>query len=296
MKSPLGRVGTKRELLNVQKAFFEIITRPLGASDSMARDKRVAQMIEDGARLTSHERLQLYAQQYWWRVLDSLNDDFPGVRKVVGDRRFAQLLVRYLTRFKSQSFTLRYLGSRMESFVRRDRKLPQKLRALAADVAALEWAQMEVFEASELEPLSAAEMTDPDFGTFQLVTQSYIRLLALKHAADDWVSAGRDDFLRDATSNVRLHGRAKVARGEGAARRTATTYLAVYRLDNRIRFRRLTAAMYHFLLEFQRGGRLELVLRRVMKAYPKLDPAEVGPAFREFSSLGWICRKEGKTR
>src|SRR5208283_5757635 len=90
-------------------------------------------------RLTSFERLEIYNRQYWFRVLDAFSDDFPGLRAVLGDRRFDALAKHYLTDCPSRSFTMRDLGSRLESWLRRHpRYAPGRLK-LAVDMVRLEW-------------------------------------------------------------------------------------------------------------------------------------------------------------
>src|SRR5262249_33147020 len=73
-----------------------------------------ARYIKPNDRLTSFERLEIYNRQYWWRVLASMTEDFPGLRAVLGERRFEDMCRAYLTACPSQSFTLRNLGARLE--------------------------------------------------------------------------------------------------------------------------------------------------------------------------------------
>ena len=44
--------------------------------------------IKPNDRLTSFERLEIYNRVYWFRVLDCLYDDYPGLRAVLGERKF----------------------------------------------------------------------------------------------------------------------------------------------------------------------------------------------------------------
>ena len=74
--------------------------------------------IKPNDRLTSFERLEIYNRVYWFRVLDCLYDDYPGLRAVLGEERFMKLITAYLAKYPSASFTLRNLGSRLEKFIR----------------------------------------------------------------------------------------------------------------------------------------------------------------------------------
>ena len=66
--------------------------------------KEAAAFIRPNDRLTSFERLEIYNRQYWWRVLASLGEDFPGLRAVLGERRFDAMSKAYLSDCPSQVF------------------------------------------------------------------------------------------------------------------------------------------------------------------------------------------------
>jgi hypothetical protein len=97
-------------LLELQKRMANAIFQPLTGSDRIA-PKTDAGFIKPNDRLTAVERLEIYGRSYWFRVLDSLYDDFPGLRAVLGQRVFHQLSRAYLADCPSQSFTLRNLVS-----------------------------------------------------------------------------------------------------------------------------------------------------------------------------------------
>ena len=50
-----------------------------------------ASFIKPNDRLTSLERLEIYNKQYWFRLLDCLYDDYPGLRAILGQSRFRRL-------------------------------------------------------------------------------------------------------------------------------------------------------------------------------------------------------------
>ena len=64
-------------LLDVQRRMAHAMMQPLTASDRIA-PKTDAEFIKPNDRLSSTERLEIYSRSYWFRVLDSLYDDFPG--------------------------------------------------------------------------------------------------------------------------------------------------------------------------------------------------------------------------
>lgn len=146
---------------------------PLTPSDRMRRigpDGRslahtAKEIIKPNDRLTAFERLEIYNRQYWFRILDGLSDDFPGLRAVLGDRRFNKLSQHYLTDCPSRSFTMRDLGSRLENWLaKRPQYAPGRLQ-LALDMVRLEWAEIEAFDAAFETPLTATDLTHADPGS-----------------------------------------------------------------------------------------------------------------------------------
>ena len=79
------------------------------------RDMRIVagEFIKPNDRLTSLERIEIYNKQYWFRLIDCLYDDYPGLLGVLGKRRFNAMGRAYLEAHPSRSYTLRNLGSRL---------------------------------------------------------------------------------------------------------------------------------------------------------------------------------------
>src|ERR1700678_906471 len=101
---------TAREFLELQRLMAGAVMRPLAATGRMQRKWR-----DD--RLTSFERLEIYNRQYWYRIKDCFYEDYPGLRAILGERRFERLADAYLVGHPSQSFTLRNLGRRLVAFL-----------------------------------------------------------------------------------------------------------------------------------------------------------------------------------
>src|SRR5258708_36439724 len=129
-------------LLEVQTRMARAMFQPLTASDRLGTGAD-AEYIKPNARLTSIERLEIYSRSYWFRVLDSLYDDFPGLRAVLGPRTFHLLSRAYLADCPSRSFTLRKLGSRLAEWLDRNAQHAGDRFALALDMVRLEWAHIE---------------------------------------------------------------------------------------------------------------------------------------------------------
>src|SRR5258705_13576150 len=127
-RAQLSKVGSRSQLKRLQDVMATALFRPLTEGDRMQPqwiDNRgtseVAEsFIKPNDRLSSFERLEIYNRVYWFRVLDCLWDDYPGLRAILGERKFMRLATAYLAKDPSSSFTLRNLGERLDQFPREE--------------------------------------------------------------------------------------------------------------------------------------------------------------------------------
>src|SRR5277367_4679324 len=190
-------------LLEVQRRMAHSILQPLTGSDRIA-PKADAAFIKPNDRLTAVERLEIYSRSYWFRVLDSLYDDFPGLRMVIGQRAFHRLSRAYLAECPSRSFTLRNLGSRLEHWLQRNPQHAGSRHALALDMVRLEWAHIEAFDNAAGKVFGPEDLLELG-PRFRAALQPYIRLLALRYPVDDLrIQVNRASDERGAVSNAAL--------------------------------------------------------------------------------------------
>src|SRR6266851_6586716 len=169
-------------LLQLQRRMAHAILQPLTSSDRIA-PKTDAGFIKPNDRLTSVERLEIYSRSYWFRILDSLYDDFPGLRAVLGERAFHLLSRAYLADCPSRSFTLRNLGSRLEDWLQRNPQYAASRYALALDMVRLEWAHIEAFDGAAEKVVGPEDLLElgPEL---RLRLQPHITLLELRYPVD----------------------------------------------------------------------------------------------------------------
>ncbi len=274
------------KLAQLQGQVARAVMTPLTPSERMRRvatDGRslaaiAKKIIKPNDRLSSFERLEIYNRQYWFRVLDAFSDDFPGLRAVLGDRRFDSLAKQYLTDCPSRSFTMRDLGSQLEPWLRRhpeyagDVSAASRIRRrsiaarrptrasrfqLALDMARLEWAEIEAFDGASLPPITAAALSGADPEKLRLRLQPFIRLLNLHYPVDDLLLAVKQEAPADIASNAvdERHKRKKVS--AVAHLKPTPIYLAIHRLENTVYFRRLDREEFTILEYLHRGLTLE---------------------------------------
>src|ERR1700724_2446073 len=278
-------------LLDVQRRMAHAILQPLTGSDRIA-PKTDAEFIKPNDRLSASERLEIYSRSYWFRVLDSLYDDFPGLRAVLGNRAFHRLSRAYLTECPSQSFTLRNLGSRLEDWLRLNPKFVGSRRALALDMARLEWAHIEAFDNAAEKVLGPEDLLElgPDF---RAGVQPYIRLLALQYAVDDLrIQVNRASDERGAASNAALKKQHRDMTKRLSSSKPEQIFLAVHRLDFTVYYRRIAAEEYRLLSALRDGQPIARAIRRAFKdssASTEEQRSMLETWFAVWAELGWLC-------
>jgi hypothetical protein len=293
------RIRSKQTSLRViQRAMHAAVIRPLATGNRMQRqwiDGRTMHTVADefikpNDRLTSFDRLEIYNRMYWFRIIDSFYDDNPGLRALLGERKFNRLALAYLAQRPSQSFTLRNLCAGLEVFVRRERRWTEPRTKLAIDIARFEWAQTVAFDEASRPIIAPTDFETVSPSRLRLGLQPYVQLLDLNYPVDTYVIAVKErDALRGTASHAT--GGAKSVRRARSVRAPTPmrTWVAVHRVDNRLYYKRLEAAAFRVLAAIRDGATLT-------KALAKAGRGVRGETVREWfalwTSLGWLCRRK----
>jgi len=159
-------------LREVQQRFFELITAPESVEKALAArglsPADVERIIASDARKSAVERLDIYANMYFFRIRDVLAEVFPTVAAVVGEAGFHNLATDYLVEHPSTHPSLRNVGRALPAFLDAERRrsfggTPSRPGWLA-DLARLEWARHDVFDAADAATLTMETLraTAPD--------------------------------------------------------------------------------------------------------------------------------------
>lgn len=140
------------------------------------------QHVAPGARLSPAEQLEIYREQFWLRHTSSLVEDFPGLGGILGQKDWERLAEAYLCRVAPDSYTLRDLGFRLPELIAEATWLPH--RALCADMARLELAYVEIFDAPDTAPVlpqRLAGIPEESFTEARFILAPCVRLLSLTY-------------------------------------------------------------------------------------------------------------------
>jgi len=134
--------------------------------------------------IAAEVRLDVYRNAYYTRLEEALAHDFPALLAALGDHDFGRLMAEYLRVHPSTSPTLRDLGHALPEW------LSAQGKAEHADLAVLEWAVLNAFDAADerlLDQESLALLFPEDWATLRIRLHPSLSLLALdSNAVDFW--------------------------------------------------------------------------------------------------------------
>jgi hypothetical protein len=148
-------------LAELQRRFFELVTGPQGIADELVRrgipERELAAIIAGDARASAVERLDVYANMYFFRILEVLRADYSKLAAVVGAETFHDLATDYLQAHPSRHPSLRFAGAALPGFLARHAL--GATRPWLTELAALEWARVDVFDRADAEVLGQAALS-----------------------------------------------------------------------------------------------------------------------------------------
>lgn len=114
------------KLHTTQKWFAGVITTPLENGDTICPYRpdgasiaeESALYINPSPTLLPHKRIEIYNQQYWWRLLNLLHADFPLLTRLFGYDAFNKnIAVPYLSSYPPNHWSLQALGKRLPQWI-----------------------------------------------------------------------------------------------------------------------------------------------------------------------------------
>jgi Putative DNA-binding domain len=289
-------------LLELERKMAGAVMRPLTTRYRMQKktdngssmNAEASAFIKPNKRLSSFQRLEIYNRQYWFRILSAFAEDFPALEATVGKKQFEALAQAYLGENPSRSFTLRNLGSNLESWLSANPQWAGRNHAMAIDVVRLEWAYVEAFDNGEDPALTLADVAQLNLDSL-LSLQPHVRLLRLNYPVDDFIiEVHRRQVASSVASNAvtRIGGRSRKRRPDAFL--PEEIFLAVHRFDHAVYYKRLQPEAFRLLAGFESGLSLGAGLEKAFEGstIPEAEqPAHVQQWFASWAELGWFCRQ-----
>jgi len=242
-----------------------LAARPAAALVATGRTDSV---VLPSASLTATDRVGVYHGMYFVRMREALESDYPALARFLGPTAWEGLVRSYVLGHPSRSYTLNVLGRELPEFVAGARV---RRPAFCRDLARLEWAVSEVFDAPETPPLieaTLASVTPGGWERARLVPVAALRLVVLEHDAGAHLDALREGRRRPP---VRRHRRRVV----------------VYRRSYAVFRREQPAAAFALLEDLVSGITVGRALTRAVKrGGARLGPDEAFRLFHDWAAMG----------
>lgn len=168
----------------------------------LSSDGRIAREIESTPNLDAQARLLIYQDAYRLRLLEALGADFSGLHTLLGDADFEALGRAYVDTHPSRFFSLRDFGEHLPRFLHDHADYREQ--PILAEMAALEWALVESFDAADTPPLARdalAAMAAADWPALRLGWHPSVRRLDFRSNAPElWLAIARDESPQGMTT------------------------------------------------------------------------------------------------
>jgi hypothetical protein len=183
------------DLKQLQSLLYRLITAPSGVAEGLAAEHELGaggldEIVLGDDRLSSEARVDIYANMYFYRILDALKEDFPATLAVLGDENFHDLVTGYLLEYPPTDPSITHSGSHLAEYLR-DHPMREGAPYIA-DLAKLERATVEVFlgpDAPTLQPDALRAVAVEDWPTMKLKLHPSAQILALDWQVSDLLRA-----------------------------------------------------------------------------------------------------------
>jgi hypothetical protein len=263
-----------RDLNEIQAFIAGAVQRPepLGTDPAMVEAARAIATGND--RLSPVEQIDVYREQFFLRHVGSLREDYPALEHLVGWDAFEELARAYLAAIPPSGFSLRDLGARLPEFLRS--AAPWRDDLVYADLARLEWAYVDAWDAADLPPLDPvkiAQMPEEAWPKARVVFHPSLTLLDLCFPAHLYRSAVR--------------GEENPARPRAEGRTTCAVYMGKTTLEAAP----LEPEAWELVRRLAEGAPLGRACEETVAATgadPAAFEAKLGGWFQEWTARGWV--------
>lgn len=202
------------ELSVIQKWMQSVISHPSGIESGIQSDgsqeqisllpEQIEQVITRSEACTSIERLQVYGNAYFARLLDCLRSFFPALTKTLGEELFDSFSIEYLQKYPSSSYTLHKLADQYVEFLTSTKPVNAGSNEpvwedFLIELATFEWTIDQVFDGpghekmSILDPEQLASIEPDQWAGAWLETSPSLILLSFEFPINDFFTKYRQN-------------------------------------------------------------------------------------------------------
>ena len=110
-------------LKELESLLYRLITAPSGVAEGLAAEHDLSAggldaIVLGDDRLSSEARVDIYANMYFYRILDALKEDFPATLAVLGDENFHNLVTGYILEYPPTDPSITHSGGHLAAYLR----------------------------------------------------------------------------------------------------------------------------------------------------------------------------------
>ena len=279
----MNDVKPPKSLKEIQKWFGQAITQAIDENSCISPigpygnsiDEEAKQFIRPSLTLAPKERIEIYNQQYWWRLLTIMHENFPLLTALFGYFDFNHSIATpYLENYPPQHWSLNTLGDTLPEWILA--KYHQDDKNLVLESALIDLSYNLSFTAGELTLIKAEETVLKQ----KVALQPHLFLLELSYDLIPF----RAEVLKQKPDYFEEHPFPKLNKKQH--------YLAIYRTPHyQISSKEISYEEYCSLQKFKEGVSVEEFcdwLETQKTSIIREAEKNLIIWFQEWTSLGWI--------
>lgn len=260
----------------VQRLLYRLITSPNGVEEGLVAEYDLPPdgldaIITGDARVGAAERVGIYADMYFYRLLDVLKEDLPATLKILGDVNFHNLITGYLVAYPPSQPSITDASRHLSAFAAASEWI-NKFPYLT-DLIHLERALIAAFFGPDATPLNVEQLRnapESDWPSLRLGLHPSVHLLDSQWRVDE--------LLRALDQNVAV----------GPAERDPNTII-VWRSDC-VRYRTLDEVERHALAAICAGEEFMVACDRIATDFHELNSEKLTEMLFRWVADGIIRR------
>lgn len=219
MRDTLLEPQAPYQLQKMQEWFGGIITQPLTSNQNIQAitpngnpiANEAIKFIQKGPVLAPAQRIEIYNQQYWWRLFKTLQENFPLVTRLFSPSSFdCDVVTPYLRDYPPNHWSLSHLGDHLVDWLKKNYN--GKDQKLISDATELDWTFNQCFIEIQHSPLDLqklSQLNEEKLLTMTLTLQPSIHLFTwdydlftfrqemLKEEPDYWIDHPFPTLIQD---------------------------------------------------------------------------------------------------
>lgn len=273
-----------KSLKETQEWFASVISQPIDRKNRICPKapsgtpirKEASKYILSGPKLEPFQRIEIYNQQYWWRLLGVLRLNYPLVTRLFGFDIFnRKIAIPFLQDYPPDHWAIDRVGDRLPEWIQNNYK--GKDKRLVYDASILDKAFTEGVFAGELPPINT-QIVQESGGLegileTKLYLQPYLRLFEFPYNLFEF----REQMIEESDTDYWLtHKRPELKHGQ------KFTYILYRDQDKYLECRKIPLTEFSLLSHFKTGASLVDLLEQMTT-----DPAQEQV---ESHLQNWLCK------